>query len=241
MSLTLNWIAASPPSLLYAAALLGQGKTILDAHLAAQLQPIVAQTSAELQRVGVEPDRFWASVVPWSAGLAASLAADIAQRLATQLQASDVPLADDELALRSGPLRAAWEARGPGLWRSLQRELQQELPIATASVILVRPARGGGGEAYPQQAAVSMEAMLANPHPELPEVVRLAWLLAQLPLTEKTDDRERARLALIPAVLSAAADVELLSASEPTLRAALRHWHLADDDNAAAKLAEEIR
>jgi hypothetical protein len=241
MSLKLNWIAASPPSLLYAAALLGEGKTILDAKLAAQLQPIVARTGAQLQQVGMEPNRFWANVVPWSAGLASPLATDIAEHLVAQLPASDSPLADDELALRSGPLRAAWEARGPGLWRSLQREVQQELPTATASVILVRPARGGGGEAYPQQAAVSFEALLANPHPELPEVVRLAWLLAQLPLAEQADDRERARLALIPAVLSAAADVELLTASEPTLRAALRHWHLAVDESVAAKLAAELR
>jgi hypothetical protein len=226
--------------LLYAAALVAADRPLVDLELAERLRPIVAETDAALQRCGVDRSRFWNNVVPWSAGLPAPCHTEIAARLAAALAASPSPLADDELTLRSGPLRAAWEARGPGLWHSLQNVLQDNLRSLSASVILVRPALGGGGEVFAEHSAISFEAMLANPHPALPEVVRLAWLLAQICIGSSIDERHNAAPALVPATLAAAEEVELARCDSPTVAAALHAWHLVDDQDASSPLAEEI-
>ena len=65
---------------------------------------------------------------------------------------------------------------------AIGRLTERELVVERADVILVHPVLGGGGWAYPPYNAVCFEAVLANPIAELPEVVRLGWLLAQLNL-----------------------------------------------------------
>ena len=69
-----------------------------------------------------------------------------------------------------------------------------------------------------------IEAVLANPRFELPEVVRLGWLLAMLNFDlaryrDPLSDAERVLpLAMIPPVLAAAAEVELTRFDPATLR-----------------------
>src|SRR5690606_23019649 len=86
----------------------------------------------------------------------------------------------EELELRSAPLREQWEARGGGLLATLARLTTAGLVPEMADVILVHPVLGGGGAAHWQYNSVQFEAVLANPLAELPEVLRLGWLLAQL-------------------------------------------------------------
>jgi hypothetical protein len=79
---------------------------------------------------------------------------------------------------------------------------------------------------------VVLEAVLFNPLPELPEAVRLAWLLSQLnaDLAWLTDvlpparAREAMKLAMIPPVLAAAEAVELAHCNEATLATAIAAW-----------------
>jgi hypothetical protein len=106
------------------------------------------------------------------------------------------------------------------------------LVVEQADVILVHPALGGGGYAHLPYNSVRIEAVLANPHAELPEVVRLAWLVSQLSLdlpkySEKIDPTRLAHvaaLAVMPPVLSAAEQVELARYDDATLRLALSSW-----------------
>ena len=141
------------------------------------------------------------------------------------------------MELRSEPLREQWEARGPGLMANVARLIGDEV-VAEADVILVQPALGGGGAAYPKYNSVSMEAVLANPIAELPEVVRLGWLLAQLnldlPRYEEVLPRDRlldvGPLAMIPPLLAAAQDVELAHLDEATLGTALAAWRVPPAD-----------
>jgi hypothetical protein len=101
-----------------------------------------------------------------------------------------------------------------------------------ADVILVQPVTGGGGMAHATYNRVSFEALLANPAGELPEVVRLGWLLAQLqldlPSIQGPLSRHRAvevgALGLTPAILAAAHDVELTGPIEPLVPRALDLW-----------------
>jgi hypothetical protein len=103
----------------------------------------------------------------------------------------------------------------------------------SAEVVLVSPYVGGHGVAHARQNRITFEAMLVNPLPELPETVRLAWLLSQLgsDLPRYADvlphgKSERAfRVATIPAVLAAAAAVELVP-GDVHIERALDAWRL---------------
>ena len=168
--------------------------------------------------------------------------------------AIDAPLAVDrdqqsprfaqerELELRVRPLREQWEAYGPGM---LHRVRRSSAPNRPAMVICIPPSGNLGGgwpllPPSPDQAnpasqdrpiQVVMQAVLTNPHPSLPECVRLAWLLlvaeawasdSQEPwvAAAKRDPRE-----LIAPVLEAAEWVELVRADEATLALASRVWY----------------
>jgi hypothetical protein len=120
----------------------------------------------------------------------------------------------------------------------------ERLIAESATVMLIHPALGGGGDAHLQQNAVTFEALLTNATPQLPEVVRLAWLLAQLqcdlPVFADQVNSQRlphvAAFALLPAVLQAAANVELGEFSPAQISRAITVWQLpqiADLDAAA--------
>ncbi|WP_254512686.1 hypothetical protein [Anatilimnocola floriformis] len=144
------------------------------------------------------------------------------------------PNAADDLRLRERPLREQWEARGNGLLRQIALLTDERLIVSEATVVLVQPVLGGGGEAHLQQNAVSFEAVLTNAVPQLPEVVRLAWLLAQLqcdlPMFSDHVNAQRlphvAAFALLPAVLQAAAEVELGPFSVEQIGRAIEAWQL---------------
>jgi hypothetical protein len=151
----------------------------------------------------------------------------------------------DELLVRGEPLRQQWEARGPGLWRYMEQRTESGLFVERANVFLVLPVQGGGGAAHWQYNAVRIEAVLANPMHELPEVLRLAWLLAQLqldlPAIAETVSRAKwqavAPLAMIPAVLSAAEEVELARFDSPALALAVEQWTGVTAEVAASQAA----
>jgi hypothetical protein len=144
----------------------------------------------------------------------------------------------DELELRSKPVRELWEAAGPGLLFGLKKKLGEPILAESASITLVYPAMGGGGVAHSTYNRVSFEAVLANTVVGLPEVVRLAWLLAQLqfelPEVQGRMPRSRtlslAPLAVLPAVLEAANDLDLGAPLEQALPTALQAWRLGPVD-----------
>ncbi|MDX1947190.1 MAG: hypothetical protein SFU86_17450 [Pirellulaceae bacterium] len=159
-----------------------------------------------------------------------------------------LPNLADELALRERPLREQWEARGPGLLATFARLTDEQLLPPQATVILVHPAFGGGGEAHLPYNSVRVEAVLANPHADLPEVVRLGWLIAQLQLDlpdlSESIHADRlphvARFAVLPAILQAAEEVELVRYSPELVRRAIDAWQLSapSDLDAAALVVD---
>ncbi len=76
--------------------------------------------------------------------------------------------------------------------------------------------------------------MLTNPDPQLPEVVRLGWLLGQLnldlPVFSDAIHGKRlphiAELAMLPVALQAAEEVELWAMDAGGIRRALQVWHV---------------
>lgn len=153
----------------------------------------------------------------------------------------------DELLLRGRPLLEQWEARGPGLVRQIARSTEENIVVDAAEVTLVYPIVGAGGIAHRAVNTVTFEAVLTNPSEILPEVLRLAWLLAQLnldlPLYADNIAAEHrdavAQWATVPPVLAAAEHVELIQLSEPSVAEAIRAWRLpAGGDEQGATLLQ---
>jgi hypothetical protein len=148
------------------------------------------------------------------------------------------PELTDELALRAQPLREQWEGRGAGILKLLTHLTEPGLLTEAAEIVLVQPVLGGGGRAQLANNSVRIEAVLANPLPALPEFVRLSWLLAQLNLdlpayrelvataalpAELSADQLCA-LAVLPPILAAAEDLEIVPAGPETFLTALQAW-----------------
>lgn len=142
------------------------------------------------------------------------------------------PNLEAELTLRIGPLREHWEARGPGMMLRLQKTTDVDLPPPEATVAIVKPVHGGGGIALLASNSVVFEGVLVNSDPVLPEVMRLAWLIAQLQLdlpkfSENISPSrllQIAPLALLPPVLEAAHYVELIPDAASGLASAISAW-----------------
>ena len=132
-----------------------------------------------------------------------------------------------ELALRLRPLREHWEARGPGLLGHLRGTLPWLKAKPEVSVHLVTPRTGGGRIVALTE--IEFEAVLANPFPMLPEVVRLGWLIGSLGLQDVDfNSTSIPQAALIPAAILAAEYVELATLDQPTVECALLNWGAFD-------------
>jgi hypothetical protein len=255
MPIELRWVVSIHASVLHATAALLEGARLVDDQLSATLADEARGLAGELAAAGLSSQRFFEHVIPLSvqfdspgqlteisvAKIAGrSQAQRAAPRLANRLQnlyaAFELarPKALEELELRAEPLKGQWEARGPGLMAALARFTEPDLLVDAADAIVVHPVLGGGGAAHPLYNSLRIEAVLANPVAELPEVTRLGWLLAQLNLDlskfegELRHDRlfQVGRLALIPPLLAAAEEVELARNDIESLTRALAVWGL---------------
>lgn len=249
----LQWHIDTTASTLHAAAAVASGRRLADGRVGAVIEAALSRLSAALAPANVSTAEFLHAAIPISrkhtaadglvrAALASLGHDDIDATLAGVLvEAVDdltnemllaSPGMGEQLALRMVPLREAWDARGPGFWKALRQTVGINVAshdIAAADVLCVQPVLGGGGDAFPSQRVVTIEAVLANEHFQLPEVVRLGWLLAQLSCRHDESDIRKPELVLVTAVLKAAEVVELARCDPPTIRLALDAWHLSDD------------
>jgi hypothetical protein len=252
----LQWSASLSASCLHAAACLQEGLQPADDELMPALAEPLERLLGELSACGLPADE----VLPQLVGLACEIDSNRqlvelaltrlwgkqalreadGDRLASSIASLEAALLHlrpgltDELDLRSRPLREQWESRGPGLLRQMTLLTEDELLVQQASVVLVAPIVGGHGQSHPSSNRVTLEAMLVNPHPRLPETLRLGWLLSQLNLdlpmfSENIHSARRPLvfgLATLPVALAAAETVELARLDSQTLRTALECWHL---------------
>ncbi|MCI0357963.1 MAG: hypothetical protein L0211_05745 [Planctomycetaceae bacterium] len=257
MPTNLQWKAPFTTSCLHAADGASRGMAVVDPVLAEAIGGPAADLQVAIEWLGVPPGRLWRQLLGLSGssevsrhiaetalaktvGRGQHFEAQVSRLAASLLQLQNsvraaIPKLVEELVLRERPLREQWEARGPGLLVTITNLTEPDLLAEQAEVLLVRPAFGGAGAAHLQSNAVRIEAVLANPHADLPEVVRLAWLLAQLDLDLPRHSEEIqadrlphvARLAMIPVVLKAAEAVELARYSPELVGRAMAAWHVA--------------
>lgn len=259
MATTLHWRVSSSASALHAAAAMVRGEALADVELAGALAEAAVLLQAAIQSAPVPAERFWQILLGVSASIESNhelarlalvktvgrgTAVESAEpRIAAAITAIEaafhrnLPKLAEELPLRMGPLRMQWEARGPGFLRQIGNLTEEALLVEQAEVVVIHPARGGGGEVWLPGNQVRVEGVLANPHPHLPEVVRLGWLISQLnldlPALSENVQSDRlprvAQLAMLPAALAAGQMVELCQDSPELLAEALNAWHLAAD------------
>ncbi len=175
--------------------------------------------------------RLWIDTSEETVGRVAGGIADVEAALMRM-----APEIVEELAVRGLPLRQQWEARGPGMLVTIARLTDAAVVPEAAEIVVVAPYAGGHGLAHPAQNRVTFEAVLVNPHAELPETVRMAWLVAQLnaDLPRFADVLPGARgaaafrVAMLAPALAAGEAVELTRCDEAMLDAAIDAWRLRD-------------
>ncbi len=257
MATELRWKTPFTANCIHLADGLGRGLPVVDSRLVEVLAGPALRLRAVIEASGAPPGRMWrqlgglsgqndspgqiaetalVKVIGRVEGLSSRVA--ILGGALAELQAAvriALPQLAEELVLRERPLREQWEARGPGLLFQVATLTHEKLLPPQAEVLLVQPFFGGAGTAHLPFNSVRIEAVLTNSHAELPEVVRLAWLIAQLqldlPLVSENIHADRlphvARLAMLPAALRAAEGVELVRYSPALVEQAIRAWHLA--------------
>lgn len=261
----LYWQPAFSTSCLHAAWACQSGLPLADERVQAAVGEAEVSLSAALSESGVPSDLFWRHLLGLSPSLASNR--DLAEAvLRKSVGAGDerypplvprveraidqiesgmrlvFPKMEEELALRLGPLKEQWESRGPGLLGIVTRLTEPGFLVEDATILLVQPALGGGGMAHLQYNAVRIEAVLANPLPQLPEAVRLGWLVSQLncDLPRYADEIHGSRLelvsalALLPIVLAAGQEVEWVPPHPAIYEQALAAWFVSPAFDPAA-------
>lgn len=253
----IRWLAAPLVSALHAAEAITSGRTLVEPRAAEALAEPVEGLAREIVAAKLPVAKFWNHLLPLAQGSGGTrqlaetaIVKTVGRTIATESLAARIgreltalennfrrafPKLTEDLALRAGPLREQWEARGPGLLASVYRLTEERLAVPNADVIFVQPVLGGGGAAHLLYNSVRIEAVLANPVPELPEVVRLGWLLSQLnlevPSLSERVNTDRlplvAQLAMLPVALKAGEDVELCRSDRATIARALEVWRIA--------------
>ena len=256
MTVQLRWIANVSTSCLHAADAWLRRKSLADSRLDKLIIDPAIELQDEIVESPLPPNQYWRKLLTWAhqydnnrelASIAIRktvgwkeqyepLAGRIAERIGRLESTVQRAIPDmlDELEMRSRPLRELWEARGPGLLHRVAQLTDERLAVENADVVLVLPALGGGGGAHLQNNSVRIEAVLTNNVQLLPEVARLGWLLAQLnadlPMFSETLPPDRlptlAQLAMLPAILQAAQEVELAELNLQTLNAAITAWDI---------------
>jgi hypothetical protein len=224
---------------------LAQGVGLLEKWLAEQGVPATFWDHLPALAAGIPRNDELANVV-LTKTIGRDRAAGVATWLAALLRELELPWQQhfpeltEQLALRGQPLSEQWDARGPGMLRLLSKMVEPELLVEQADVVLVQPVLGGGGRAQTSYNSVRIEAVLANPTEQLPEVTRLAWMLSQLNLdlpryrdllqSPAAAEAERlGALAMIPPTLAVAVDVELARCDTETMTLACEQWAAVHD------------
>ncbi|RMF38077.1 MAG: hypothetical protein D6753_16375 [Planctomycetota bacterium] len=227
-----------PPELKTAADSMQQLAKIMDVpeprlwHTVIGLAPLVSRPTDLVQRTLVR-------LLPSAARTTTRIEALTA--IARQVESAfgqAAPQFESEIGLRVGPIKHQWQEHGPGLMRHIETLMGADLLVERAEVVLVQPLTGGFGLAHLDTNRVHLEAVLTNPTADLPETLRLAWLLTQLdldrPVYSDNVHRDRlhrlAALAMLAPTLAAAQELGLTTFDAQRVAQAITQWRLESTD-----------
>lgn len=154
----------------------------------------------------------------------------------------------EELQLRFGPIRELAESYLPGLLRMLERQSSPLLIPERARVVVVPPYRAGYSRSFPVNNTILWEGLLVNVLPQLPEVLRLCWSVAQLNLEVPALVGDLARgsacdagaWAMIPLTLHAGMELEQCRCDQSLVQVAAETWQPPRWRDLSSEQAAEI-
>ena len=256
MAIEIRWTVSLSASCVYAANVLRQGRPLADARLAEAVTEPARHLIAEIDAAGLADDRLWKHLLPLSAriennrqlvettlkkavgpnhsngssvGRLAGCIADLELAVSKAM-----PEILDDVSVGAPHLMEPWNIRGDALLRSIGRLTDERLVVTGAEVSFVYPAERGGGLAALLHNSAMVEAIAADPVAELPEWLRLTWLISQLNIdipifSENIGIAHRplfAFLAMLPPTLAAAERIELARCNLETIDLALQTWRV---------------
>lgn len=256
VSVQLQWIASLPASALHAADALRRGLALTDEEVAAALTEPAQQLCQEIRAIGVPEEAFWDHMLALATDLVQGpqLAEVVLRKVVGPKPESRLwvgplgarittlvtalrrvrPGLVDQVAQWAEPLQKAWETLGTALMTRVGELTEPGLIASEARAIALYPVLAGSGRAHLAYNLVHLEVMDADPVPELPELVRAAWLVAQLhadlPAYSETLRRDRlpalAGVAMLAPVLAAAEELELVPRGVPLVEHARQAWQI---------------
>ena len=94
------------------------------------------------------------------------------------------PKLSEQLQLRGRPIREQWDGYGLGLLKRIGKLTHPSFLPKNVTALLLSPYRAGDGGIDSSASRLWIEAVLTNPVHDLPEILRLVWLVAQIGLIE---------------------------------------------------------
>jgi hypothetical protein len=249
----LRWQSSLSLSVLHAADAMFHQRRLADSALEAALAPAVSTLTTTIAEERLPAEIFLGHLLPLSVTFPhpqqlaeaalnktvgrteARIRVPRVRRVLAELKdafCSVVPEATESLAARVEPLHRDWTVHGTALLHRVAELTSPEILVDEASVVVIHPVLGGGGAASLVYNLVRIEAPEEDPVPELPEVLRLGWLLSMLNLdlprySEQVRRHSLARvaaLAMLPVTLSAAEVLKLARCDPSTIGLAVRSW-----------------
>lgn len=251
--MNLRWVTSESANCYYAADVLLAGGDLADPALASALEPPLTALKSALTEWHVSERAFLPHVIPLAADNRG--AHDIAQVALSKVLGSSraqlcagrvgglltdlriaferaVPDVGHVVQTNAEPMRQWWDYYGPSVQGGIARWAGPESQVAEATVALFFPVRAGGGCAFPACNLACLEAVAKDPVADLPEGLRLAWLLSQLNLDLPRYREDLAAesaadvvgLAMIPITLTAAEEAGLLRFDADIMERAVKAW-----------------
>ena len=135
---------------------------------------------------------------------------------------------ENELGQREGLLKQQWQARGPGIcrWLSQFPLLNDGNDTSPAKIATTLPIFGGAAWPIPNRTGTVVEAVLFDPVPPLPEVLRIAQSLFRSRLESRWNQMDSSLALTVASTLALAAGmhVELATFDSSTLEQAIQCW-----------------
>ena len=135
---------------------------------------------------------------------------------------------ENELGQREGLLKQQWQARGPGIcrWLSQFPLLNDGNDTSPAKIAPTLPIFGGAAWPIPNRTGTVVEAVLFDPVPPLPEVLRIAQSLIRSRLESRWNQMDSSLALTVASTLALAAGmhVELATFDSSTLEQAIQCW-----------------
>ena len=265
----LRWDCDLDLSIIHATCVVASGGQSVEPRAESVFSEVVQSANQILEEEGITPSEFWeqfrAAALATGAqiesldGLFALLGQSFTIGSLCQENLASIlgnakgdlismrPPYSDQLHLRYGPLRARWDTCGVGLLRMISTRLWGTEQISESywpdaiSLVMVQPTRGGDGGIAAEAGRVWMEAVLTDVDPEIPEVLRLAWLVSSIPLQRSMDHgtldaskRDVLNLALVPLILEVGREFDLIKTTDLPVEKTLGLWQPHPTHHAAA-------